>query len=227
MNARTPNPIDSPAALQQAVTALVASLHQHGLQQAAEPLRDVQCTAFTTSSEWLGELGAAVQRLAAQPALPPEVQRHLDRVQAALRGSAAPGATARRVAAVGASYFGIVFGAGFVLGTIRVPFLVPRLGVRTAELLEMPVMLLVIVWAARFLVRRHRGALTRAAWLAVGGSALALLVGAELLLAVALQQRGLGDYLASRDPVSGSVYLAMLLLFAVLPWRFARRRGVS
>jgi hypothetical protein len=47
-----------------------------------------------------------------------------------------------------------VFGAGFLLGCIRVPLLVPRLGVRTSELLEMPIQLVVIVFAARFVVER-------------------------------------------------------------------------
>lgn len=51
-------------------------------------------------------------------------------------------------------YFALVFGAGFVLGPIRILFLVPRFGVRLAELMEFPVMLVVIVLAARWLVRR-------------------------------------------------------------------------
>ena len=37
-------------------------------------------------------------------------------------------------------YFAIVLGTGFVLGSVRVPFLVPRFGERYAELLEMPIM---------------------------------------------------------------------------------------
>lgn len=53
-----------------------------------------------------------------------------------------------------AAYFGIVFGAGFVLGSVRVPFLVPRVGARMAELAEMPFMLLAIVLAAGYIVRR-------------------------------------------------------------------------
>lgn len=40
----------------------------------------------------------------------------------------------------GALYFAFVFGAGFLLGGIRVPLLVPRFGERTAELMEMPIM---------------------------------------------------------------------------------------
>jgi hypothetical protein len=43
------------------------------------------------------------------------------------------------------------------------------------------------------------------------------LLAAELVLAVVLQERSLADYVASRDRVSGSVYLAMLVFFAVMP----------
>lgn len=41
-----------------------------------------------------------------------------------------------RVLKAAATYFGWVFGAGFLLGTIRVLWVVPRFGTRTAELLE-------------------------------------------------------------------------------------------
>jgi len=43
-----------------------------------------------------------------------------------------------RVLKAGAVYFGVVFGAGFVLGTVRVIWVVPHLGERTAELIEAP-----------------------------------------------------------------------------------------
>jgi hypothetical protein len=45
----------------------------------------------------------------------------------------------------GGLYFALVFGAGFVLGTIRTLLVVPRVGTRRAELMEMPIMLLVTV----------------------------------------------------------------------------------
>lgn len=47
-----------------------------------------------------------------------------------------------------------MFGAGFVLGALRVTLLVPRLGKRIAELGEMPLMFGVILVAARFVIRR-------------------------------------------------------------------------
>lgn len=117
----------------------------------------------------------------------------------------------------GLAYFALVFGAGFVFGVLRVSFLVPRFGERVSELSEMPLMFAVIVAAARFVMRRFAGPFSMAARLGTGLLALALLLAAELLLAVVLQDRTLADYVASRDPVSGSVYLAMLALFALAP----------
>jgi hypothetical protein len=53
----------------------------------------------------------------------------------------------------GILYFALVFGAGFVLGPIRVFWVVPHLGERTAELVEMPIMFMVMIVAARRIVR--------------------------------------------------------------------------
>lgn len=54
----------------------------------------------------------------------------------------------------GLFYFALVFGAGFVLGTIRILWIVPNFGTRTAELMETPIMLVVIIFAALWIVRR-------------------------------------------------------------------------
>jgi hypothetical protein len=127
-----------------------------------------------------------------------------------------------RTIKAGMTYFALVFGAGFVLGSIRVPFLVPRLGERTAELIEMPFMLVVVLVSARFITNRFNLPANVLARMGAGFLALALLVAAEVLLAIALQDRTLGEYVASRDPVSSIVYLAMLVLFAVMPLVLAR-----
>ena len=133
----------------------------------------------------------------------------------------------KRTIQAGIGYFALVMAAGFVLGAIRVPLLVPRLGERYAELMEMPVMLAVIVMAARFIARRFALPDTASVRLGVGFVALALLLAAELLLAAVLQDRPLRDYIASRDPVSGGVYLAMLGVFAVMPLMLGRGRAAS
>jgi hypothetical protein len=130
----------------------------------------------------------------------------------------------RRTVNAGFAYFALVFSAGFLMGSVRVPLLVPRLGTRLAELLEMPVMLLVIVLSARFVVSRFTLPPAARTRMSAGFLALALLVAAELSLAVILQGRSLAQYIASRDPVSGSVYLAMLGLFAAMPLLLARSR---
>jgi hypothetical protein len=53
----------------------------------------------------------------------------------------------------GVLYFSLVFATGFVLGNIRVFWIVPILGVRWAELMELPVMLVVTILAARWAAR--------------------------------------------------------------------------
>lgn len=122
-----------------------------------------------------------------------------------------------RTIKAGMAYFGLVFGAGFALGMIRVPLLVPRLGERLAELIEMPFMFVAIVLSARFISRRFSLPVNAPARLGAGFLALGLLVAAEVLLAVALRERTLGEYVASRDPISGIAYVAMLALFALMP----------
>jgi hypothetical protein len=120
-------------------------------------------------------------------------------------------------------YYALVFGAGFVLGVLRVTLAVPRLGTRWAELLEMPVMLMVIVFAARSVERRDALPREASIRLAVGGVALALLLATEIGLTLALQPGSLQDAIAARDLVSSSVYMAMLLVFALMPWWQGRR----
>jgi hypothetical protein len=122
-------------------------------------------------------------------------------------------------------YFALVMATGFVLGTIRVPLIVPRLGERYAELLEMPFMFVAIVLAARYVIRRFDLPPHASIRLQIGFAALAMSIVVELLLAMALQGRSLAEFIASRDPVSGSVYLLMLLLFALMPMILGQRHS--
>lgn len=122
----------------------------------------------------------------------------------------------------GALYFGVVFGAGFALGTIRVLWAVPTFGTRVAELLESPLMLVVVIFAARWVVRRFSLPPTLAARLGAGFLALGFLLTAELTMVLAVRRLTLADYIAGRDPVAGTVYVFLLLVFAVMPFLVSR-----
>ncbi len=50
-------------------------------------------------------------------------------------------------------YFAVVFVAGFLLGTVRILIVVPYLGTRAAELIELPIMLMVTIVSAKCLVQ--------------------------------------------------------------------------
>jgi hypothetical protein len=62
--------------------------------------------------------------------------------------------TIMQVLEAGALYFALAFAVGFVLGAVRTIWIVPRIGARRAELMEMPIMLVVTIVAARWTVLR-------------------------------------------------------------------------
>ena len=122
----------------------------------------------------------------------------------------------------GALYFLIAFAAGFALGPIRVLWAAPRFGEKAAELMEMPLMLAVIILAARWTVRCF--AVRPSAGIGAGLIALGLLLAAEFTFVLWLRGLSISEYVAGRDPVSGTAYALMLVVFALLPWLVARRR---
>jgi hypothetical protein len=122
----------------------------------------------------------------------------------------------------GMIYFLLVFGAGFLLGPVRLLWAIPRFGVRIAELLEMPVMLAVGIVAARSIVRRQAVPPAPACRLGMGAVAFTLLVGAELGLARLLRGLSPREYVALQDPVSGAAFLAVLAVYALIPLLVAR-----
>lgn len=114
-------------------------------------------------------------------------------------------------------YFALVFGAGFILGPIRILWVVPRLGTRMAELMEAPIMFAVVLVAARWVVRRLGVPITWSTRLSIGSVALGFLLVGEFALVLWVRGQSIGEYLATRDPVSGTVYYVLLGVFAVMP----------
>ncbi len=117
-----------------------------------------------------------------------------------------------------ALYFAVVFGAGFVLGTARVIGIVPRFGPRIAELMEAPIMLLVIILAANWVFRRVSLPSTLPARLGAGLIALGFLLATEFTVVLKIRHLTISEYFASRDPLATTVYIALLLVFAVMPF---------
>ena len=122
----------------------------------------------------------------------------------------------------GGIYFAVVFGAGFVLGSVRLLWLVPYLGTRLAELIEAPIMLLISAFAARWLVHRFHEITGSINWFGVGLVGLAFMISVEFTVVLWLRGLSLREYFATRDSVSSAVYFASLGVFAILPLLLSR-----
>ncbi len=126
-----------------------------------------------------------------------------------------------RVIRLAAIYFCDCVCSGFVLGTLRVIFLVPTIGARYAELLEIPFMLCVVYFAARWIAFRSE---SKRQALGTGFLALAILVGTEVLMAAILFGKLPMEALFNKDPISGTAYYVALLVFALMPaWIVSRK----
>jgi hypothetical protein len=121
-----------------------------------------------------------------------------------------------RILGAALSYFAIVFGAGFLLGPIRVFVLEPRLGETLATLCETPVLLVVIFHAARSLPRRF-GVSTIGARAAMGFGALLLQQAADFALGSVLRGLPPAEQLAHFATPAGLIYAALVIAFAAMP----------
>lgn len=114
------------------------------------------------------------------------------------------------------AYFAGVFALAFAVGVGRTLWLAPRVGAVAAVLAELPVILTASWLWSRHLLCRHPLP-RRAQALAMGALAFALLMVAELGLALLLGQSA-GQWLSSLATLAGALGLAGQLGFAVMPW---------
>lgn len=71
---------ESPDALNDFISEVRAGLQAAGFQGAADRLGAIQNTAFTTGSEWLGELGLAVKEIRRERGIPPPLDAKLKQI---------------------------------------------------------------------------------------------------------------------------------------------------
>ncbi len=122
-----------------------------------------------------------------------------------------------RIASAGLAYWAVVFALGFLLGTIRVLWLAPLVGLIPATALELPVMLGASWLASGWLLRRFAIS-NRGAALAMGLLAFALLMLAECTLAVTLTGQSPAQWLAGLRQPHALLGLAGQIVFALMPY---------
>jgi len=128
-----------------------------------------------------------------------------------------------RAAAAGAAYFLILFLAGFMLGTLRVLVIAPRLGDVLAVLLELPLMLAASWLVCRSLIRRMAVPADSVSRLLMGLTGFVLLMLAEVALSLFGFGRSLGMQLAALNQPAGLIGLAGQIAFGAIPLLQARK----
>lgn len=116
----------------------------------------------------------------------------------------------------GVLYFAIAFGAGFVLGTLRVLLVAPAIGPVWATALELPLML-AISWVACGALARRSAVRGAGAGLLMGAFAFALLMAAEAALSVFVFGRTWAEHIAAHTTPEGLLGLAGQAVFGVFP----------
>jgi len=115
-------------------------------------------------------------------------------------------------------YFGVVFGAGFLLGPIRVVWLEPRFGPIIATACEAPFLLMAMLVAARWVPRVLNIRRDPKTLILVGIGALVLLQIADFAVGVLLRGITPTEQIAQFRTGQGHIYAALLILFAIMPW---------
>lgn len=127
-----------------------------------------------------------------------------------------------RIASAAIAYWAVVFALGFVLGTIRVMWIIPLVGLLPATALELPVILLASWLVANWVLHTFSIVLPSEA-LAMGALAFALLMASECVLAVVLMGQSPVDWIAGLLQPHALLGLAGQLVFALMPWLIAQR----
>ena len=127
-----------------------------------------------------------------------------------------------RIAGAAIVYWAMVFALRFVLGTVRVLWVIPLVGLMPATLLELPIILAASWLAAGWLVRRF-GIAGGGEALAVGALAFAILMAAECALAGVLTGQTPAQWLADLRQPHALLGLAGQVVFALMPWWRVRR----
>ena len=131
-----------------------------------------------------------------------------------------------RCVIAGMTYFLFVFLLGFGLGTFRVLLVAPHLGETKAVLLEVPIMLVASWLVCGWCIRRFGVPRRAEAKALMGAVAFALLITAEMAVAVLLFGRSLTDFLTGYRTTPGAIGIAGQVAFGLMPLWVPPRRQI-
>lgn len=115
------------------------------------------------------------------------------------------------------SYCALVLAGGWVLGPVREFWVIPLVGQTTGLLLETPLMLIVMIAAARWNIETFHISSAMMPRLTMGFIGLGLLLIAEVVGVLWVRRLSLAEYLATFGPVSGAITLLLVLLYVGMP----------
>lgn len=122
----------------------------------------------------------------------------------------------RGLLAAALAYFAATFAVAFALGALRETVVAPRLGGLAAVALEVPILLTVSWFTARWAVRRFAVAERASARLVMGAVAFGLLQAVELGFAAAFGTPP-SVYLGAVATAKGALGMAAQVAFALMP----------
>lgn len=122
-----------------------------------------------------------------------------------------------RAVKAGVVYFVLMFAVGWILGPIRELWAVPHFGRVEATVVEAILMLIAMVVAARWAIRRFEVPHTFASTLSMGLISIGLLFPAEIAGIVWVRRLSVQEYTASLVTIPGNISLGLFLLFTAIP----------
>ncbi len=117
----------------------------------------------------------------------------------------------------GSAYFALIFSFGFILGTIRVLAIIPRIGEFAATLLELPLILTASWFVSGWLIKRLQIAPDTGSRFLMGAAAFGITMIAEPLLGLSFGRPLAEQWTALLRP-AGLAGLAGQALFGLMPW---------
>jgi hypothetical protein len=121
-------------------------------------------------------------------------------------------------------YFLLTYLAGFALGTVRELFVMPRVGLTSALLIEVPIMTVVSFFTARYVVERTPQAKTLGDRLIIGCIALVLLLIVEDAMSHFLRGMSIFAVWAEYPLLAVVANIVGLALFLLMPLMVSAKR---